>query len=90
LYFTSDSVALLKQGLAYPDERLRAWCVWQLRRVGYNFSDGELDTLLNDECWKVRANAVLAAGLRGASRAERDENGFVRFVVSLLSGRKEN
>ena len=86
LYFTSDSVALLKQGLAYPDERLRAWCVWQLRKVGYEFSKDELEALLADDSWKVRANAAVAAGAQAGPEVLRDKSGFVRFVASLVGG----
>lgn len=90
LYFTSDSVALLKQGLAYPDERLRAWCVWQLHKVGYEFSKDELEALLADDSWKVRANAAVAAGTQAGPEVLRDKSRFVRFVASLVGGRKAN
>ena len=82
-YFTIESAELIKKGLIVPNYRFRAWCVWQLRRVGYKFSQEELDKLLKDDSWMVRANAVMAEPQRAKNIAVNDKNSFVRFVVTL-------
>ncbi len=84
-YFISESAELLKKGLSSDSEDMRAWCVWQLRKIGYSWSKGELDTLFNDKSWKVRANAVMACGKEFDRVAEKDKNGFVRFTGSLFT-----
>jgi hypothetical protein len=84
--FDMQSADLLRQGLASKNEQLRAWCVWQLRKVGYQFSEDEMSRLLKDESWKVRANAVIAGGPPSAGRAAKDTNPFVRWIASLTGG----
>ena len=80
-YFTIESADLLKRGLTGPNEDMRAWCVWQLRRVGYRWNKEEIDSLLTDKSWKVRANAMLAAD-RPVARDERSS--FVRLVGTFV------
>jgi hypothetical protein len=82
-YFTIESAELLKKGLAAPNYKLRAWCVWQLRNVGYKFTQDELDMLLKDDSWIVRANTVMAEPLKSKSKAVNDKNSFVRFAGTL-------
>jgi hypothetical protein len=84
--FNMQSADLLRQGLASKNEQLRAWCVWQLRKVGYQFSEEEMSRLLADESWKVRANAVVAGGRKTSGQAAKDPNPFVRWVASLSDG----
>lgn len=79
-YFTLESADLLKSGLAGPNEDMRAWCVWQLRRVGYKWSKEEIDSLLSDESWKVRANAML---LRTGPAQKDEPSSFVKLVGTL-------
>jgi hypothetical protein len=82
-YFTIESAELLKKGLIVPNYRFRAWSVWQLRRIGYQFTQEELDKLLKDDSWIVRANAVMAEPERAKDIAVNDKNSFVRFVATL-------
>lgn len=82
-YFTIESAELLKKGLTVPNHRFRAWSVWQLRRVGYQFTQEELDKLLKDDSWIVRANSVMAEPQRAKNIAVNDKNSFVRFVATL-------
>jgi hypothetical protein len=79
-YFTGGSAELLNKGLLSENEDMRAWCVWQLRKIGYEWSREELDRLLTDESWKVRANAVLGGGKATVTSAGRDRNGLVRLA----------
>ncbi len=84
--FDMQSADLLRKGLSSKNEQLRAWCVWQLRKVGYQFSKDEMSRLLADESWKVRANAVIAGDRKTAERAAKDADPFVRWVASLRDG----
>ena len=80
-YFTIESADLLKRGLTGPNEDMRAWCVWQLRRVGYRWNKEEIDKLLTDKSWKVRANALLVTD---SPVAKNERSSFVRFVGTLV------
>jgi len=82
-YFTGESTQLLKKGLESKNENMRAWCIWQLRKIEYKPSKEELDKLLTDKSWKVRANAVLAGGKATATLAQRDRNSLVRLAGSF-------
>jgi len=82
-YFGPQSAELLKEGLVASNADMRAWCVWQLRKIGYQFKPEELSRLLNDESWKVRANAAFAGGKDAVPIAEKDRNAFVRLVATL-------
>ncbi len=83
--FDGQSAELLRQGLACKNEQLRAWCVWQLRKTGYIFSEEEISRLLADESWKVRANTVMAGGLKTTKLVSNDPNPFVRWVASFIA-----
>ena len=82
-YLGPQSAELLKEGLAAGNADMRAWCVWQLRKVGYQFKPEELSSLLKDKSWKVRANAAFVGGKDAAPIAEKDRNAFVRLVGTL-------
>ena len=82
-YFTIESAGLLKKGLSSNNDRFRAWTVWQLRKVGYQFTQEEIDKLMRDESWMVRANAAIAAPQLTKGLAQTDTNPFVRFASSL-------
>lgn len=82
-YFEGQSAELLKEGLVCTNADIRAWCIRQLRNVGYKFSRPELEMLLKDESWKVRANAVLAGGKEFALLAESDKNALVKLIASF-------
>jgi len=82
-YFDDGSAESLKRGLSSENDDMRAWCVWQLRKIGYKWDKEELDKLLTDKSWKVRANAVIAGGKGTATLAGRDQSNFVRLVGSF-------
>jgi len=82
-YFTIESAGLLKKGLSSNNDKFRAWTVWQLRKVGYQFSKEEIDKLMLDNSWMVRANATIAAPKLTKEQAQKDDNPFVRFTASL-------
>jgi hypothetical protein len=82
-YFTIDSAGLLKKGLSSNNDKFRAWTVWQLRKVGHQFTQEEIDNLMRDASWMVRANATVAAPQLTKELAQKDKNPFVRFSASL-------
>ena len=82
-YLTIASASLLKQGLDSKNSDMRAWCVWQLRKVGYKFDKTELDKLMRDENWKVRANTAFAGGRNVVSLAAKDKNALVRLLADF-------
>ena len=87
-YFEAQSARLLKKGLAGSNKDIRAWCVWQLRKLGYKWSVEELGKLLTDESWQVRANVAAAGGkeIAALAAAAKDRNSFVRATASLWAG----
>ncbi len=85
-YFTAESSQLLLKGLGSRNEDMRAWCVWQLRKMAYRFTDDELNKLLSDPSWKVRANTAAAEPERTKKIAARDKNAFVWLVATLCTG----
>jgi len=84
-YFTIESADLLKKGLTARNGKFRAWSVWQLRKVGYKFSQEDIDKLLKDDSWMVRANVVMAEPQIVKNIAMNDKNSFVRFVAILYA-----
>jgi hypothetical protein len=80
-YFDSESADLLRKGLSGRNESLRAWCVCQLGKTGYEWHKEELEKLLTDKSWKVRANAMMAGGKESAAVLRDDRHAFVRLVA---------
>jgi len=67
-YFTAESIPLLKKGLLSKNNKLKAWCVWQLRKLNYDWKKEELDKLLEDENWYVRTNAELIKSIQSTMK----------------------
>ena len=82
-HFENQSIDLLKKGLSSSNTDMRAWCIWQLRKVGYKFSRPDLEELLKDESWKVRVNTVFAGGKEASGLAKNDNNALVRLVAGF-------
>ncbi|HIJ71571.1 MAG TPA: hypothetical protein HPP87_09455 [Planctomycetes bacterium] len=80
-YLTIESSELLKRGLDSPNEDMRAWCVWQLRRIGYRWNKDEIDKLLADKSRKVRANAMLVTD---RPVPEDEQSSFVKLIGTLV------
>ena len=83
-YFDMDSINTLKDGLESTDEDLRAYTVWQLTRVGYKWSKKELENLIQDENWKVRANMALAVSKERAALMQSDKNNLVKLTAKIV------
>jgi hypothetical protein len=82
-YFDMDSIDTLKDGLESTDEDLRAYTVGQLTRVGYKWSKKELENLIQDESWKVRANIALAVSKERAALLQDDQNNLVKLTAKM-------
>jgi HEAT repeat protein len=55
-WITENCIDLLKKGMKSKNKDLRAFCVYHLKKLNYQYSKDELDRLINDDYWKVRAN----------------------------------
>ncbi|UCG47061.1 MAG: hypothetical protein JSU94_16375 [Phycisphaerales bacterium] len=84
-HFRKRSIPVLKNELHAEDPALVAYVVWQLTRLGYEWPDQELKQLLENEHWKVRANALLAAGKQAADLMQTDDNNIVRVIAAMIA-----
>ncbi len=82
-YFTEESIPLLRKGLASRNEKIRAWSVWQLRKLDYPWEKAEQEKICRDSSWRVRANAVLAGKDGIGIFAKDDKNGLVRLAADF-------
>jgi hypothetical protein len=58
-YLTPEVSDLLIRGLQSDNENLRAWCIWQLKKINYKWNENELREIAEDKSWKVRANLTI-------------------------------
>jgi hypothetical protein len=84
-YFNEKSIPLLKEQLNHKNEDIRAFCVWQLTKLGYEFASDEFENLLQDDSWKVRANTLLAVDEKEVNIANEEKNPFVKIVAKLVT-----
>lgn len=84
-YLSAESTPLLLQHLNSDHIPLRAFVVWRLTTLGYDWPEDQLDTLLNDSAWQVRLNALLASDTPDIGAALTDENTIVQAIVGLLA-----
>ena len=85
-FISDDSVGLLREYLDAERDDLRAFVVWQLGRLGYEFSDEEVGRIVHDTSWKVRVNGVFALGRDRLGEFGDDEDAVVRVAVMALEG----
>lgn len=89
-YLSKESIPILLEHLGSNNEQLRAFVVWRLTSLGYEWPRERLDALLKDECWKVRLNALFACDADELEAALDDENGVVRVIAQILSQTQQN
>jgi hypothetical protein len=77
---TNDASDLLVRGLQSKNENLRAWCLWQLKKMDFKFDQSELTKLANDKSWKVRGNLAV---ISKSSIRENETNAYVKLIKSL-------
>jgi len=82
--FSNNSIPILKEALNTDNPDLRAYVVWQLTKLGYEWSDKKLKKILADTYWKVRLNSLFAVDMRGLCVLADDESPVVRVVAQLM------
>lgn len=89
-HLNEESIPLLLEHLDSNNEQLRAFVVWRLTSLGYEWPRERLDALLKDGCWKVRLNALFAFDADDLKAALDDENGVVRVIAQILGKSRQN
>ena len=89
-YFDQQSIPLLKEKLAETDNGLRAYLVSQLTRLGYQWTDEQLQLLADDENWQVGLNALFAFDVELLKEAAGNDDHTIRVIAKLLAQRKES
>ncbi|MCX5632470.1 MAG: hypothetical protein NTW93_02150 [Phycisphaerae bacterium] len=80
-YLTPDATDMLIKGLLQSDnENLRAWCVWQLRKINYKWNEAELRKIAEDKSWKVRANLAI---IDKSLIKETETSDYVKLIKSM-------
>ena len=80
-----ESIPLLLKHLDSDNEQLRAFIVWRLTSLGYEWTIEQIGILLKDDNWKVRLNVLFACEEDDLETALDDESGVVRVVAQILS-----
>ncbi|MBN2314417.1 MAG: HEAT repeat domain-containing protein [Sedimentisphaerales bacterium] len=81
---STESIPLLLDHLNSDNDQLRAFIVWRLTRLGYEWSRDRQRELMKDPSWKVRLNAVFALDPDELANALDDENAVVRIITQIL------
>lgn len=79
------SIPLLLEHLTSGHDTLRAFIVWRLTSLGYDWPLEQVRGLLTNANWKVRLNALFACDPEQFGTALADENGIMRAVARLLA-----
>jgi len=83
-YLGTESIPLLLEHLDSENDQLRAFIVWRVTSLGYEWSQEQLAALRRDSFWKVRMNALFAFERDGIAAFVEDENPLVRAVARIL------
>lgn len=81
---TGNSIPVLLEHLGSDNGQLRAFAVWRLTSLGYDWPKEERTALLADAGWKVRLNALFACDADELRTANADDNTIVRTISRLL------
>lgn len=79
-----ESIPLLLEHLDSDNDQLRAFIVWRVTSLGYEWPSDQLQRLLKDNYWKVRLNTLFALDVDNLAKALDDENVIVRLVARML------
>jgi len=82
-HLNSESIPLLLEHLDSDNDRLRAFIVWRVTSLGYEWPGDQLQGLLKDDYWKVRLNSLFALDKDNLAKALDDENAVVRIVARM-------
>ena len=83
-YLGPESIPLLLEHLDSDNDQLRAFVVWRMTSLGYQWTDEQLAAIRQDSYWKVRLNALFALDRDDLATAIEDESPLVRVVVRML------
>jgi len=87
-HLNNESTPLLLQYVDSGNESLRAFAVWRLTALGYDWPTEQVRLLLADNNWKVRLNTLFACDADDLARSLTDDNHVVRAVARMLIKRK--
>lgn len=79
-YLTPQASDLLIRGLQSDNENLRAWCIWQLKKINYKWNENELREIAEDKSWKVRANLTI---IDKSLIKENEPSAYVKLIKSM-------
>ena len=80
---SADSIPMLLEHLDSDNDQLRAFIVWRVTSLGYEWPGDQLQGLLKDDYWKVRLNTIFALDEEYLMKALDDENAVVRIVARI-------
>ena len=83
-YLSAESIPLLLGHLDSDNDQLRAFIVWRVTSLGYEWSEEQLAALRQDSFWKVRMNALFAHDIDDLKTFAEDENPLIRTVAQML------
>ena len=83
-HLSVESIPLLLEHLDSDNDQLRAFIVWRVTSLGYEWPRDRLRELLKDSYWKVRLNALFALDTDDLTNALDDENAVVRIIAQML------
>jgi HEAT repeat protein len=83
-HLNAESIPLLLEYLNSDNDQLRAFIVWRLTSLGYEFPSDRLQVLRKDIDWKVRLNTLFVCGPDDLAKALDDESAVVRIVAHML------
>jgi hypothetical protein len=84
VHLSGESIPLLLEHLDSDNDQLRAFIVWRVMSLGYEWSDEQLESLRRDSFWKVRMNALFAHDIDDLKAFAEDENPLIRTVAQML------
>jgi hypothetical protein len=83
-YLNIESIPLLLEHLDSDNDQLRAFIVWRVTSLGYEWTDEQLAGLRQDSFWKVRMNALFAFNRDDLALFNEDENPLVQIIARIL------
>jgi hypothetical protein len=83
-HLTVESIPVLVSHLDSDNDQLRAFIVWRLTSLGYDWPRDHLRELMKDPSWKVRLNILFALDPDELTNAFDDENAVVEIIAQML------
>lgn len=84
-HLSTESIPLLLGHLDSDNDQLRAFIVWRVTSLGYEWPDEQLAALQKDSYWKVRLNALFACDVDDSAAALDDQSSVVRIIAQMLT-----